>query len=179
MRAAGVVREPRQPDARARIEGARANVAANRAGRIAGAAGSEGACRVYGAGADRRTAGYRRGIRGDPADPVPGVPAEWTECLRADPGHPVVAGAAVYAGNLGSDRSRIWNCAGVDDFARRSGRGAAGREQDGRRGALVGTKVAGHHAGDAVAGVAVRSGPAEWKPTKPPAPEFRIRNARA
>src|SRR5690348_16922221 len=88
-----------------------------------------------------------------------------------------MANSAVHVGGIGADRSPIWDCSGLDDVAYRPGGGAArGRPFRWRR-PLLGTEVAGNRADRGVAGFAVRRSSAWPEPSKPGAPEFRIRDA--
>ena len=93
--------------------------------------------------------------------------------ISATPSWPVLL---FTLGISATDGSHFWNRAGVDDFACRSGRGAARGEPFGGRRSLVGAEVAGDRAGGHVAGAALRGGSAGPEPAQPAAPEFRIRD---
>ena len=127
MRAAGGLRESGESDARARLEGSRANVHTRRAGCFARAPGAQGAGRVHAAGGDRRSLGHRSRLCRDQADSAPGLPDRRPQQLRPDRGDAILAGPAVHAGRIGADRSTLRDRSGVDDFAYRPGGCVAGR----------------------------------------------------
>jgi hypothetical protein len=175
--AAGGLRESGESDAGTRIEGSSANLNTGGAGRFATAPDREGTGRIRDAGDDWRRPGHRSGVCRDKADSAACVSDRQAESLRPDRRDTVLAGAAVHTGSIDRDRNHFRDSTRVDDFACRSGGGAARGQSFGGRQTLAGTEGAGSGAGGDVAGVAVGGSSAGPELAKSGASEFRVRDA--
>ena len=110
------------------------------------------------------------------ADPLSRIPRHSAEHLDSGGGFAVSGGTTVCAGSFGADRGDLRDRARLDDFASRTGGGAAGRQPCGGQRPALGAEGSRHRAGSGIAGAAERGGDAGEQSAQSGASELRVQD---